>query len=76
MDKQIIITQIKEIIEEQLETKIQNPDDIINIDSFTMMLVITYADIELGIKLNMEVLDFDEFKTLNTLADLICSQEK
>ena len=36
-----------------------------------MMLVITFADQELGVKLDMEKLDFDKFKSLNDLAKVI-----
>ena len=51
MKKEQIITQLKELIEEQTEKRINNNDEDINIDSFTMMLVITFADQKLNIKL-------------------------
>ena len=52
MKKEQIITQLKELIEEQTEKRINNNDEDINIDSFTMMLVITFADQKLNIKHN------------------------
>ncbi|MDB9811671.1 hypothetical protein OAB95_04345 [Candidatus Pelagibacter sp.] len=71
MDKNEIISQLKTLIEDQTEKKIKDENENIDIDSFTMMLVITFADQKLKIKLDMETLDFDQFKTLNDLADVI-----
>ena len=75
MKKEQIITQLKELIEEQTEKRINNNDEDINIDSFTMMLVITFADQKLNIKLDMDKLDFDQFKSLNDLADVIIASK-
>ena len=76
MEKEQIITQLKELIEEQTEKRINNNDEDINIDSFTMMLIITFADQKLNIKLDMDTLDFDKFKSLNDLANLILINKK
>ena len=40
-----------------------------------MMLVITFADQKLNIKLDMDKLDFDQFKSLNDLADVIIASK-
>ena len=40
------------------------------------MLVITFADQKLNVKLNMETLDFDKFKSLNDIADTIINNKK
>tara|TARA_E500000331_G_C16887859_1_gene553364 strand:+ start:353 stop:580 length:228 start_codon:yes stop_codon:yes gene_type:complete len=71
MEKNEIISQLKTLIEDQTEKKIKDENENIDIDSFTMMLVITFADQKLNIKLDMETLDFDQFKTLSDLADVI-----
>ena len=71
MEKEKIITQLKELIEDQTEKKINSSKENIDIDSFTMMLVITFADQKLNVKLDMENLDFDKFKSLEDLANLI-----
>ena len=76
MQREQVITQLKELIEEQTEKKINSPDENIDIDSFTMMLVITFADQELNVKLDMDTLDFDKFKSLDDLADIILSNKK
>ena len=76
MQKKEIISQLKELIEGQLEKKIKSSDEDINIDSFTMMLVITFADQKLKVKLDMDKLDFDKFKSLDDLADLILTSKK
>ena len=62
MDQKEIVNKLKEIIEKQTEKSIKDEFVDIDIDSFTMMLVITFADQELGVKLDMEKLDFDKFK--------------
>jgi|TARA_B100001964_G_C14249334_1_gene609080 acyl carrier protein len=76
MEKNEIIKQLKELIEGQTEKKIESPDTNIDIDSFTMMLVITFADQSLNVKLDMDTLDFDKFKSLNDLAALILINKK
>ena len=76
MEKNEIIGQLKELIERQTEKKIKSPDENIDIDSFTMMLVITFADQKLKVKLDMDTLDFDKFKSLNDLTNLILINKK
>ncbi len=76
MEKKEIINQLKELIEGQTEKKIKSSDENIDIDSFTMMLVITFADQKLKVKLDMETLDFDKFKSLNDLAEIIVKNKK
>ena len=76
MEKNEIIGQLKELIEKQTEKKIKSPDENIDIDSFTMMLVITFVDQKLKVKLDMDTLDFDKFKSLNDLANLILTNKK
>ena len=76
MEKNEIIKQLKELIEGQTEKKIESPDTNIDIDSFTMMLVITFADQSLNVKLDMDTLDFDKYKSLNDLAALILINKK
>ena len=76
MKKNEIIGQLKELIERQTEKKIKSPDENIDIDSFTMMLVITFVDQKLKVKLDMDTLDFDKFKSLNDLANIILINKK
>ena len=76
MEKNEIISKLKGLIEGQTEKKIKSPDENIDIDSFTMMLVITFADQKLKVKLDMDTLDFDKFKSLNDLANLILINKK
>ena len=71
MKKNEIVEQLKTLIEDQTEKKIKDENENLDIDSFTMMLVITFADQKLNVKLDMETLDFDQFKSLNDLATVI-----
>ena len=75
MEKSEVIKELKNLIEGQTEEKIKDEDQDIDIDSFTMMLVITFAHQKLNIKLDMDKLDFDQFKSLNDLADVIIASK-
>jgi len=76
MEKSEIVNQIKTVIEKQMEKSIKSSDEDIDIDSFTMMLVITFADQKLNTKLDMETLDFDKLKSLNDIAEIIIKSKK
>ena len=75
MEKSEVLKELKNLIEEQTEKKIKDENQDIDIDSFTMMLVITFAHQKLNIKLDMDKLDFDQFKSLNDLADVIIASK-
>jgi acyl carrier protein len=76
LEKQQITSNLQKVIEEHLEIKINDPDDKLDIDSFTMTLIIVFVDEEIGVQLDMETLDFDAFTSLNTLADLVITEAK
>ena len=71
-----VIEEVKKVIEKQMEIEIKDPGENFDIDSFTVMLVITFADQKLNVKLNMETLNFDKFKSLNDIADTIINNKK
>tara|TARA_B100001964_G_C13785577_1_gene402207 strand:+ start:75 stop:302 length:228 start_codon:yes stop_codon:yes gene_type:complete len=75
MEKSEVLKELKNLIEGQTEEKIKDENQDIDIDSFTMMLVITFAHQKLNIKLDMDKLDFDQFKSLNDLADVIIASK-
>jgi acyl carrier protein len=56
MEKNEIVSQLKTLIEDQTEKKIKDENENLDIDSFTMMLVITFAHQKLNVKLDMEVI--------------------
>ena len=70
-----ISRQLKKLIESEREITINSDDEKLDIDSFTMMLVIMYVKETFGVQLNMEKLDFDAFNSLNTLADLVLTED-
>ena len=76
MEKSEIAGRLKQLIEEDTEKTIDGPDQELDLDSYTMMLTITFVKEELGIELDMDTLDFDAFTSLNTLADLILEKAK
>ena len=71
MEREEVASKLKYLIEEQSELVISNNDDKLDIDSYMMMLIITYVDEEMGVRLDMDQLDFDDFKSLNTFTDLV-----
>lgn len=75
MIREDITSKLKALIEEQAETTIASADQELDIDSFTMMLIITFVKEDLGVALDMNTLDFDAFKSLNTFADLVLKTE-
>ena len=74
MQKSQVAAQLKQFIEEQNETSIESTAQQLDIDSFTMMLIITFVDEELSVRLDLDALDFDVFYSLDTLADLIMNE--
>ena len=76
MKRPDVIEKIKNLIEEEREIVIDNDDQKLDIDSFTMTLIISFVNDEMGVVLDMETLDFDAFTSLNTLADLIEAQKQ
>ena len=74
MTKEQLVARLKTLTEQQMEVEITSPDQTIEIDSFTMMLLITVAEAEVGVQLDMDVLNFDDPTSLNSLSELILSQ--
>ena len=71
MTKYEIADKLKALIEEQNDTTIESFDAELDIDSFTMMLIITFVKEEMGVEIEMDDLDFDAFTSLNTFAELV-----
>ena len=74
MERVEVTDRLKQLIEEDTQKKIDSPDQELDLDSYTMMLTITFVREELGIELDMDTLDFDAFTSLNTLADLVLNK--
>ena len=74
MDRSEIAGKLKGMIEQQDEITIDSPDQELDIDSYTMMLVISYVKEEMGVQLDMDTLDFDAFTSLNSLTDLVVAE--
>ena len=75
MKRSDVIEKLKNLIEEEREITIDANDQKLDIDSFTMTLIISSVNAEFGVTLDMETLDFDAFTSLNTLADLVEAEE-
>ena len=71
MDKREIIEKLKVFIEGEASIVIQDEKQKLDIDSFTMMMVITFVKMELKTELDVDKMDFDNFTSLDLLADLV-----
>ncbi len=71
MNKTEIADKLKKLIEDDTKQTIADHDQKLDLDSFTMMLTISFVKEDIGVELDMETLDFDAFTSLNTLAELI-----
>lgn len=76
MNRSDIAEKLKQLIESQNNIRIGDYDENLDIDSFTMMLLITFVDDEIGVQMNLDEIDFDAFKSINTFTDLIMRQVK
>tara|TARA_B100000214_G_scaffold327671_1_gene266352 strand:- start:1678 stop:1917 length:240 start_codon:yes stop_codon:yes gene_type:complete len=74
MNRETVTEKLKTFMETECKIQIESDDKELDIDSFNMMLIITYVDSDLGITLDMDRLDFDAFTSLNTLTDLVLSE--
>ena len=74
MNRETVTEKLKTFMETECKIQTESDDKELDIDSFNMMLIITYVDSDLGITLDMDRLDFDAFTSLNTLADLVLSE--
>ena len=74
MNRETVTEKLKTFMETECNIPIESDDKELDIDSFNMMLIITYVDSDLGITLDMDRLDFDAFTSLNTLTDLVLSE--
>ena len=74
MDKREIATKLKEMIESLDEITIEGNGQELDIDSFTMMMIITFIAEEMDVQLDMDSLDFDAFTSIDTLTDLVLAE--
>ena len=70
MNRAEIVAGLKDLIESQTRINIEDENQQLDIDSFTMMLTISYLKEEAKVQLDMDELDFDAFASLATLADM------
>ena len=74
MSREEVAGKIKAMIEEQDEITIASTAETLDIDSYTMMLIIAFVKEEIGIELDMDQLDFDAFNSVDSFVDLVMRQ--
>jgi acyl carrier protein len=73
-EREEVAGKIKAMIEEQDEITIESTAETLDIDSYTMMLIIAFVKEEIGIELDMDQLDFDAFNSVDSFVDLVMRQ--
>ncbi|MBP5857428.1 hypothetical protein KAJ83_10450 [Marivibrio halodurans] len=73
IDRRTAMARVKALIEDQNRIVIDAPEDSLEIDSFTIILIITYAEESLGIRLDIDRLDFENFESLERIEDALFS---
>jgi acyl carrier protein len=74
MNRDQTAAKLQAMIEEQAEIKIASLDQRIDLDSYNMMMVITFVKEELGVELDLDQFDFDVFQSVNSFVDLVMKQ--
>lgn len=74
MEHQVVVDKLRTLIERDTETVVESADELLEIDSFTIVLILAYVHDEWGVTLDRCKLDFAHFKTLNSMADQIVAQ--
>jgi acyl carrier protein len=74
MNRADTAAKLKAMIEEQAEIKIASLDQRIDLDSYNMMMVITFVREELGVELDLDQFDFDVFQSVDSFVDLVMKQ--
>lgn len=73
IDRRSAMARVKTLIEDQNRIVIDAPEDPLEIDSFTIILIITYAEESLGIRLDIDKLDFENFESLERIEGALFS---
>jgi acyl carrier protein len=84
IDRDKLISGIKQLIESDKRIgrgKIESPDQELDIDSLLVTMIIAFADSEYGVEIGMDRLDYDAFRTLNKIVDMltncgVCGESK
>ncbi len=76
LTREALIERFTGLIEEQkVGFTLTDPSAPLDLDSFTMMLILTAAS-EMSVDLDMEHLDFDDFYSLDVLVDKVLAEAK
>ena len=71
MDRSDVSEKLKTFLETECRLPVPAANAALDIDSYNMMLIITYASEELHVNLGMDSLNFDVMMSLDNLTDLI-----
>jgi acyl carrier protein len=76
MDRSRIAEKLKAFLETECKVAVPAADARLRIDSFNMMLIITFAGEEFGVALDMNNLDFDALTSLDAFVELIANKAR
>ncbi len=70
MDNGKLTRDLRSLIEGELKIQVTSESQELDLDSYTMMMVILFIEEQSGIPVNLDDLDFDAFTSLSSLTSL------
>ncbi len=70
MDNGKLTSDLRSLIEGELKIQVTSESQELDLDSYTMMMVILFIEEQSGIPVNLDDLDFDAFTSLSSLTSL------
>jgi acyl carrier protein len=70
VDNGKLTSDLRSLIEGELKIQVTSESQELDLDSYTMMMVILFIEEQSGIPVNLDDLDFDAFTSLSSLTSL------
>ncbi len=71
VDSSELVSDLRQLIEGELKIRVESDSQELDLDSYTMMMVILFIEEHAGVQLDMDKLDFDAFTSLTSLVSLV-----
>jgi acyl carrier protein len=71
VDSGELVSDLRQLIEGELKIRVESDSQELDLDSYTMMMVILFIEEHAGVQLDMDKLDFDAFTSLTSLVSLV-----
>ena len=71
VDSGELVSDLRQLIEGELKIRVESDSQELDLDSYTLMMVILFIEEHAGVQLDMDKLDFDAFTSLTSLVSLV-----